>query len=111
MKKYYYQGVHLCIKTYFQKTVANDNKIKFEPYSDLVDETCSCYNANILDNQDPFGQVENDETGEAVYCYDQDDENVKSRRNSRIPNFMPRFMVDHENLENTNYLDSKQYDV
>ena len=47
----------------------------------------------MLDNQDPFDQIENDETGETVYSNDQDDENTKSSRNSAIPNFMPRFMV------------------
>ena len=45
------------------KMVVNNSKIKFEPCSDLVDEACSCYNANMLDNQDPFSQIENDETG------------------------------------------------
>ena len=32
------------------QTVVNSNKIKFEPYVDLVDEVYSRYNANILDN-------------------------------------------------------------
>ena len=90
------------------KMVVNNSKIKFEPCSDLVDEACSCYNANMLDNQDPFSQIENDETGEAVYS---NDENTKSSRTPAIPNFKPRFIEDHQNLESINYLNSKQYDV
>ena len=90
------------------KMAVNNNKIKFEPCSDLVDEAYSCYNANMLDNQDPFIQIENDETGEAVYS---NDENTNSSRNPAIPNFKPRFIEDHQNLDSINYLNSKQYDV
>ena len=62
----------------------------------------------MLDNQDPFSHIENDETGEAVYS---NDENTKSSRTPAIPNFKPRFIEDHQNLESINYLNSKQYDV
>ena len=37
---------------------SNCNKIKFEPYGDLVDEAYSHCNANMFDNQVPFGQIE-----------------------------------------------------
>ena len=50
------------------QTVINNNRIKFEPY---VDEAYSRYDANMLENQNPFGQIENDETREAVYFNDQ----------------------------------------
>ena len=56
----------------------NSNKIKFKPYDDLADEAYSCYNAYMLDNQDPFGQNEHDETGEAVYSNDQDNQNTET---------------------------------
>ena len=36
------------------QTVANSNKIKFEPFGNLVDDSYSRYNANMLDNQDPL---------------------------------------------------------
>ena len=45
--------------------VVKSNKIKFEQHGDLVDDVCSSYNANILDNQDLFGQCKNDKTREA----------------------------------------------
>ena len=70
--------------------VINRNKIKFEPCGNLVDETISRYNANMFGNQDPFGQIKNDKTGETVYSNDRDDENTESNSNYAIPNFMPR---------------------
>ena len=76
------------------QTVVNSNKIKFEPYGDLADEAYSCYNGNMLDNPDYFGQIENNEIGEAMYFSDQGEENTKSNRNSVIPNFMSGIMVD-----------------
>ena len=36
------------------QTMANSNKIKFEPFGNLVDDSYSRYNANMLDNQDPL---------------------------------------------------------
>lgn len=41
----------------------NSIKFKFEQCGVLVDEAYSRYNANMIDNQDPFGQIENHETG------------------------------------------------
>lgn len=58
----------------------------------------------MLDNQDPFGLIKNDETGEAVYSNDQDDGNIESNRNSAISNVMPRTMVDDEILERVSIL-------
>ena len=58
--------------------VVDSNKIKFEPYDDLVEEVYSCYNADMLDNQDPVGQNGHDETGEAVYSNDQDNQNTET---------------------------------
>ena len=34
-------------------------KLSLSYINDIVDETCSRYNANMLDNQDRFGQIEN----------------------------------------------------
>ena len=64
-----------------------------------------------FENQDTVGQIENYETGKAVFSNDQDDENTESNRNSVIHNFMPRVISDDEILENINYLNSRQYDV
>ena len=93
------------------QNVVNRNKIKFEPYSNLADEAYSRYNAKMLESQDPFTQIENDETGEAVCSDDQDDENTDSNINSAVPIFMPRIMVVDEILKSINFLNSKQRDV
>ena len=56
----------------------------FQPYGELFDETYSRYNANMLENQDPFVRFKHDKTGEAMYSNDQDDENVESSRRADI---------------------------
>ena len=45
----------------------NTNKIKFEPYGDLVDQTFSQFNENSINNKDPHSQIENDEKAGAEY--------------------------------------------
>lgn len=49
------------------QTVLSSNRIKFEQYDGLLDEAYSCCNAYMLDNQDPFDQIENYKTVEVVY--------------------------------------------
>ena len=44
------------------QNVPNINKIKFEPYGDFVNQDFSQYNQNLVNNQDPNIQIENDET-------------------------------------------------
>ena len=70
--------------------VINCNKIKFELCGDLADDSIFRYNANTFSNQDPFGQIKNDKTGETMYSNVRDDENAESNRNYAIPNFMRR---------------------
>ena len=47
--------------------VVNINKIKFEPYGDLVDEEYSRLNEILINIQDPYSQIENDEIPGAEY--------------------------------------------
>ena len=54
----------------------NSIKFKFEPCGVLVDEAYSRYNANMSDNQDPFSQTGNDETGKALHSSNQDNEKM-----------------------------------
>ena len=42
--------------------VVNLNKMKSEPYRDLVDQMFQQFNENLINNQDPHSQIENDET-------------------------------------------------
>ena len=50
--------------------VVNRNKIKFEPYGDLVDQAFSQFNEISINNQDPHSQIEKNETPEAEYPND-----------------------------------------
>ena len=42
--------------------VVNINKMKFEPYVDSLDQEFLQFNENLMNNQDPHSQMENDET-------------------------------------------------
>ena len=41
--------------------VVNMNKMKFEPCGNLVDQAFSQFIENLINNQDPQSQIENDE--------------------------------------------------
>ena len=41
--------------------VVNMNKMKFEPCGNLVDQAFSQFIENLINNQDPHSQIENDE--------------------------------------------------
>lgn len=80
------------------QTVITSNKIKFKPYSDFFQGNFSSYTANVLGNEDPFCQIEND----------QDDENTEPNSNYAIPNLMPRNVENTKILECINSLNSKR---
>ena len=48
--------------------IINDKHQKFEPYAAMFDRAYENFNLEFLDNQDAHGQIENDETGEWIYC-------------------------------------------
>ena len=54
----------------------NSIKCTFEPCGVLVDERYPRYNVNMIDNQDSFSQIENDETGKALHSNNQDNEKM-----------------------------------
>ena len=91
--------------------VVNNNRFKFEPYGDLVEEAYAHYNENMINNQDPHGQIENEETPEAEFNNDELNERTDSNTNTAIPTFMPKIWSEDEILENINSLNSKQRDV
>ena len=43
------------------------NKMKFEPHGDLLNQAFVQLNEILINNQDPYSQIENDETPEAEY--------------------------------------------
>ena len=52
--------------------IVNNNKIKFKPCGDLVDEVYSRLNETLFNNQDPYSQIENEEITGAEYRNDND---------------------------------------
>ena len=58
--------------------IVNINKIKIEPYGDLVDEVYSRLNETLINNQDPHSQIENDEIPEVEYPNDNDSEDTET---------------------------------
>ena len=42
--------------------VVNINIMKFESYGDLVDQGFLQFNENLINNQDPHSEIENEET-------------------------------------------------
>ena len=81
------------------QVVVNINKLKFEPYGDLVDQVFFQFNANLMNNQDPHSQIENDETPGAEYSNESDSEEKETNKTSAFPNFMPRILPDDKIAE------------
>ena len=71
------------------------NKIKFEPYGDLVDQVFSKFNENSISNQDPYSQTENDETSGAEYPNENHSEDKKKKKCLQFPIFYNKYDPDH----------------
>ena len=91
--------------------IENINKIKFEPYGNLVDEVYSRLNETLVNNQNPHSQIENDEIPGAEYPNDNDSQDTETNKTSRIPTFMPKISTDDEIAKGINSLNSKQREV
>ena len=74
--------------------VENRSKIKFESCSNLVDQASSQFNENLVNNQYPHSQIENDETSDIIYQWN-DLENTETNETSPIPNFMLQILPDN----------------
>ena len=71
--------------------IVHNNQRKFEPYAELVDEAYENFSAELVDNQDTYGQVENDETIMASYNEDaiERDDSQNSSENLSSSQLMP----------------------
>ena len=91
--------------------VVHIKKIKFEPYSDLVDQAYSNFNETLINNQDPHSQSENNERPGAEYSNENDSEDTETNKTSTIPNFMPKILLDDQIAEGISSLKSRQREV
>ena len=78
---------------------------------DSVDQDFSQFNKNLVNNVDPYSQIENDETQRAEYPNKNYLEDAETNKTSAIPNFMPNILPDDEFAEGINSLDLKQREV
>ena len=88
--------------------VVNISKTKFEPCGDLVDRTFLQFNQNLIDNQGPYSQTENDETVGAKYSNKSDSEEGETNKTFALPTFMSQIIPDYEITEGINSLNPKQ---
>ena len=88
--------------------VVNISKAKFEPCGDLVDRIFFQFNQNLIDNQGPHSQTENDETVGAKYSNKSDSEEGETNKTFALPTFMPQIIPDYEITEGINSLNPKQ---
>ena len=87
------------------------NKIKFEPYGDLVDQAFSQFNKTSIANQDSHIQIENDETQGAEFPNENGSEDTETNKTSAIPNFIPKILQDDEITKGIISLNLKQREV
>ena len=66
------------------------------------------FNQNLIDNQGPYSQTENDETVGAKYSNKRDSEEGETSKTFALPTFMPQIIPDYEITEGINSLNPKQ---
>ena len=90
--------------------IVHNNEHKFEPYTELVDEAYENFNTELVDNQDSYGQIENDESVTASYSEEakatEDSEN--SSANLYSASLMPEIPPDNEIAGSIRSLNEKQ---
>ena len=90
--------------------IVHNNRRKFEPYAELVDKAYENFNAELVDNQDSYGQIENDKTFTLSHNEDEteteDSENISKKLYSA--SLMPEIPPDNEIAGSIRSLDEKQ---
>ena len=64
--------------------VVTINKIKFEPYGDYVNQVYSKFDETLINNQDPHGEIEDDEIPRVEYSNGNDLEETETNKTSAI---------------------------
>ena len=84
--------------------------MKFKSYLDLVYQAFSQFNENLINNQDPHSQIENDETPGAEYPNESDSVEGETN-NSALLNLIPQILPNDEIPEGVNSRNPKQREV
>ena len=90
--------------------IIHNNRRKFEPFAEIVDETYENVNAELVDNQDAYGQIENVETITASYNENETEaeDSENSSANLYSVSLMPEISPDNEIAGITRSLNEKQ---
>ena len=81
--------------------------MKFQSYDDLVDPVFFQFNENLIKNQDPHSEIENDETPEAGHLNDLDSEERETKKTTALSNFKPKILADDEIADGIDSLNLK----
>ena len=87
--------------------VANVNIMKFQSYGDLNDPVFFQFNENLIKNQDPHSEIENDETPEAEHLNDLDSEERETKKTTALSNFKSKILPDDEITDGIDSLNLK----
>ena len=90
------------------------NRLRFESYADLVDAAYTNWNAELVSNQDAYGEIESFETKDALYsehvtCLENNEN--RSIPNFSIKSFIPQILTGDEIAANIKSLNKKKRDV
>lgn len=90
------------------------NRLRFESYADLVDAAYTNRNAELISNQDAYGEIENFETKGALYsehvtCLENNEN--RSIPNFSIRSFIPQILTSDEIAANIKSLNKKKINV
>ena len=69
------------------------------------------FNENLINNQDPYSQIENNETPGAEYPNESDSAEGEINRTFALPNFMLQILPENEIAQGINSLNSKQREI
>ena len=78
---------------------------------DLVDQAFSQFNENLINNQDPHSQIENEETSGAGYYNENDSKDTETNKTFAVTNFKSQTLPDDEIAKGINSLNLKQREV
>ena len=88
------------------------NRQKFGPYADIVEEAFVNLNHNLQSNQNPYGQIENDETKDTSFSDKKENaSNVNTNEDSSEPFYVLSNQLDESLAANIRSLNAKQRHV
>ena len=76
-----------------------------------MDQAFSNFNENLISNQDPHSQIQNDETPGGVFPNESNSEEGETNKTFALPSLLTQILPDDEIEESIDSLNSKQREV